>query len=72
MDKDPRIFFLKEQRLDFQKILRKVLEKYKVIKQVYTLDKLKTLITVSTDYQMIRYPNPLIFKRQTIPIIQFT
>lgn len=61
--KDKRIYFLKEQRLDFQKILRSTLETFKVLKKVYSLEQLRAMVTVSNDYQMVRYPNPLVFKR---------
>lgn len=43
-----------------------------MIKRNYSFEKLKSMITLSTEYMMIRYPNPLIFKRQPIPIIQFS
>ena len=61
--KDKRIYFLKEQRLDFQKILRSTLETFKVLKKDYSLEQLRAMVTVSNDYQMVRYPNPLVFKR---------
>ena len=46
-------------------------EQSKFVKYNYTLDQLRAIIKVNNDYQMIRYPNPLIFRRHTLPILQF-
>lgn len=46
-------------------------EQSKFVKYNYTLDQLRAIIKVTNDYQMIRYPNPLIFRRHTLPILQF-
>jgi hypothetical protein len=35
------------------------------------MEQLRALISLSNEYQMVRYPNPLIFHRHTIPILQF-
>jgi hypothetical protein len=62
---DQSIYFLKEQRIDLYKIFRIILEKYPGLKKHYTFDKLKNMIILSTKYMMIRYPNPLVFKRDS-------
>ena len=46
-------------------------EQSKFVKYNYTIDQLRAIIKVNNDYQMIRYPNPLIFRRHTLPILQF-
>ena len=67
----PCLYFLKEQRIDLQKIFRILLQKFPKLKQKYNLDKLKAMITLCNDYSIIRYPNPLIFKKQSLPILQY-
>lgn len=71
LKENPRLYFLKEQRIDLQKIFRLMLQKFPFLKENYGMDKLKSLITSTNAYEMIRYPNPLIFKKQKIPIIQY-
>jgi hypothetical protein len=47
LHEDSRMYFLKEQRVDFIKILKIMLEKNQKLKKDYTLEKLKSLISIS-------------------------
>ena len=60
---ESQIYFLKEQKSEFFKILAELVRTDKEIKRIYTLEKLKSYIDNDVQFSLIRYPNPLNFKR---------
>lgn len=63
---------MKEQKVEFFKIVNAVLDDKKVpfeVRAGYTVDYLKDKVTPDLHYQMIRYPNPLTFQRHDLPIL---
>ncbi|CDW83920.1 leucine-rich repeat and iq domain-containing protein 3 [Stylonychia lemnae] len=66
------IYFLKEQKAEFYKILVDLIKSNKEIKQIYALDDLKRYIVNDVNFSLIRYPNPLNFKRQEFPLLSLT
>eukprot|EP00347_Sterkiella_histriomuscorum_P020497 403337573 len=63
-------YFLKEQKQEFFNILKEALEHKKALSAQYDLETLKKFIDQDDNFSIIRYPNPLTFKRHHYPIIQ--
>ncbi len=63
---DHRIFFLKEQKMEFLAVIEEIQLVHRISMNA------KESIKNDSEFLMIRYPNPLTFKKHDMPILQLS